>query len=402
MAGAADNDPSGLSTYAIAGATNGYAMLWLIALSTPMVAVIAGMCARISIVTGHGLAATIRERFPRLLGIALAALVITANTINVGADLGGMSAAAHLVVGLPVDVYVIAFGTLVAITQVRLPYRAVAAVVKTLALALFAALLVAFAIVTAAHVHPNWLAVARGLTLPALRFDRAWLATTVAVLGTTITPYLFFWVSALVVEARKSDPHAVAPDPDRMRDAHADVNAGMIGANLAALAVMIVAAAAAASPGAHALAAMPDALAALRPLLGDATAIAFAIGMIGTGLLAVPALVDSSAFIAAETFGFRAGFGETPQRAGRFYAVILAGVAAGMLMNAFHVDALAALFWAAIGNGFAAVPLIAVIVALASDRRLMGPWRSSRLAIAWGWTTTAVMACAAAGLVFTH
>jgi NRAMP (natural resistance-associated macrophage protein)-like metal ion transporter len=399
MTGAADNDPSGLSTYAVAGAGNGYAMLWLAIVTTPMMAVIAGMCARIAIVTGTGLAAAIRARFPRPLAYALAALVIAANTINVGADLGGMSAAAHLVLGLPVDVYLVAFGAGIVAIQVRLPYASIATLVKALTFALFAYLIVAFAVVTVFRVHPSWPAVLTGLVVPTLHFDRAWLATMVAVLGTTITPYLFFWIAALVVEARKS-AGLTAPDANQVRDAHADVNAGMIGANLVGLAIMIVAAASAGGPGGRALATMPDAVAALRPVLGAAATTAFAVGMIGTGLLAVPALADSSAFVAAETFGFAAGFGESPRRAGKFYAVIVAGIAVGIAMNALHVDALAALYWSAVFNGFAAVPLIAIVVRLASDRALMGPWRSSRTAIAWGWSAVVLMGGAAAGLVF--
>jgi len=396
MTGAADNDPSGLSTYAIAGATTGYAMLWLAVLTTPMMAVIAGMCARISIVTGQGLAAVMRERLPRVLVYALAALVIAANTINVGADLGGMAAAAHLVAPLPTDAYVIGFGILVAL-QARLPYAAVATLVRGFTFALFAYLLGAFAVVTALRVRPSWPAVLAGMTIPTLHVDRAWLATMVAVLGTTITPYLFFWVSSLVVEARKSAGTATAAvDAEQVRDAHADVNAGMIGANLVAVLAIVLAAAAVGHAG---LPTMTGAAAALRPLLGDAAAGAFAVGIVGTGLLAVPAMADSSAFIAAETFGFRAGFGERPASARKFYAVIVAGVALGVAMNALHVDALRALYWSAIFNGFAAVPLIAAIVRLASDRALMGAWRSSRLAIAWGWAAVALMGCAATGLV---
>ncbi|HEV2907629.1 MAG TPA: divalent metal cation transporter, partial [Candidatus Eremiobacteraceae bacterium] len=233
ITGAADDDPSGISTYSVAGASTGYSMLWLTLISTPMMSVIQGMCARISMVNGEGLAAIMRKRLPISVAYALAGLVIAANTFNLGADIGGMAAAARLVIPVPVDALVFLFGIGLLAAQIWLPYPTIARVFKWLTLALFAYIITAFV------VRPPWLSVLEHFAVPRVRFDAAWLSTMVGVLGTTITPYLFFWQSSLMVEEDKeagkstiSERRGTEPQP--VKDMHADVNAGMIFSNLVA------------------------------------------------------------------------------------------------------------------------------------------------------------------------
>jgi NRAMP (natural resistance-associated macrophage protein)-like metal ion transporter len=399
ITGAADDDPSGISTYSVAGAATGYSMLWLTLISTPMMSVIQGMCARISMVNGEGLAAVMRRRLPLWLAYGLAAVVIIANTFNVGADIGGMAAATRLIIPVPVDALVFLFGIGLIAAQTWLSYSAIVRVFKWLTTALFAYIITAFV------VRPPWGQVLLRFAVPHLRFDSGWLSTMVGVLGTTITPYLFYWQSSLMVEedkrAGKSTLAARRGTSRReVRTMHADVNAGMIYSNLVAFFIIVTTAATLAAHGKHDIATAQQAAEALRPLAGRFAEVLFALGMVGTGVLAVPVLAGSSAYVAAQTFKFREGLNEPVQRAPRFYGIIAAGILIGVAMDLLHIDAIKALFWCAILNGVAAVPLIAVIVSFASSPKIMGEWRSSAAARAWGWATFVLMAGAAIGMFY--
>ncbi|MBV9149630.1 MAG: divalent metal cation transporter [Candidatus Eremiobacteraeota bacterium] len=399
ITGAADDDPSGISTYSVAGAATGFSMLWLTWISTPMMAVIQGMCARISMVTGRGLAEVIRKRLPLSLAYPLAIIVIVANTFNLGADIGGMAAAAHLVVPLPVDAWVFFFGVALLASQAWLSYGMIARIFKWLTLALFAY------VVTAFVVHPAWLQVLVQFAIPKVHLDSGWLSTMVGVLGTTITPYLFFWQSSLMVEEEKEAGRTTVAarrgtDRQSVKDMHTDVNTGMIYSNLVAFFIIVTTAATLGAHGRHDIGTAQEAAEALRPLAGNFASLLFTLGMVGTGMLAVPVLAGSSAYVAAQTFKFREGLGESPARAPRFYGIIAAGIVIGIAMNLLHVNAIRALFWSAILNGVAAVPLIAVIVWLASNKNVMGEWRSSLVARAWGWATFALMGAAAVGMFY--
>jgi len=399
ITGAADDDPSGISTYSVAGATTGYSLLWLTLVSTPMMSVIQGMCARISMVNGEGLAAIVRKRLPPWAAFALAGMVIAANTFNIGADIGGMAAAARLVVPVPFDALVFLFGIGLIATQTYLPYATIAKLFKWLTLALFAY------VVTAFVVRPPWPHVLLRFVLPQFHFDGLWLSTMVGILGTTITPYLFFWQSSLMVEEDKQEGKTTiaarrGTEQGAVNDMHADVNAGMIFSNVVAFFIIVTTAATLGAHGRHDIATAQDAAKALRPLAGPFAELLFAVGMIGTGILAVPVLATSSAYAAAQTFRFREGLDEPVHRAPRFYLVVAVGILIGIAMNLLRVDAIKALFWSAVLNGVAAVPLIAVIVWLASDRRIMGQWRSSALARAWGWATFALMGGATVGMFY--
>lgn len=399
ITGAADDDPSGISTYSVAGASTGYSLLWLTLISTPMMAVIQGMCARISMVTGEGIAAVMRKRLPKLLVYALAGIVIIANTFNLGADIGGMADAAHLVIPLPVDALVFFCGIGIIAAQIWLPYAALARFFKWLTLALFAYLITAFI------VRPPWGHVLLSFAIPHLRLSSAWLSTVVGVLGTTITPYLFFWQASLMVEEEKEAGNTSlaarrGTDAKSIGTMHADVNAGMIYSNLVAFFIIVTTAATLNAHGITNIATAQQAALALRPLAGRFAELLFALGMVGTGILAVPVLATSSAYVAAETFGFREGLSEPLARAQRFYGTIAAGILIGIAMNLMKIDAIKALFWAAVLNGIAAVPLIAVIVWLASNRAIMGEWTSSFPARAWGVATFSLMALATTGMFY--
>jgi len=394
ITGAADDDPSGISTYSVAGATTGLSMLWLALLTTPMMAVIQGMCARIGMVSGVGLAATMRKLFPRWLAFSLAGLVIVANTFNIGADLAGMSASAHMVAGLPVLLWVIAFAAILLLTEFYCSYALLSRVLKWLALALFAY------VVTVFLVRPDWGDILRHAVIPEFHTNGHWITTVVGVLGTTISPYLFFWQSSMMVEEEKDKGRRTVAQrkgatKEEVADAHADVNTGMIYSNLVMFFIIATTAVTLGAHGKHDIATAQDAAEALRPLAGNFAYILFALGMVGTGLLAIPVLAGSSAYVASEMLSFRTGLGETPKRAPRFYAILAAGIVVGMVLNVMRLDPIRVLFWSAVFNGVAAVPLVFAVVTIASNPNVMGQWRSSRLARAWGWLTFALMTLAA-------
>lgn len=397
ITGASDDDPSGISTYSVAGATTGLSMLWLAILTTPMMAVVQGMCARIGMVSGLGLAAMIRKTLPIWLAYALALLVIAANTFNVGADIAGMSASAHMVAGLPTLVWVAIFGFGLFYAQAFLSYRVLANVFKWLTLALFAYVITAFV------VRPDWWMVLRHAVVPEVHLDGHWITTLMGVLGTTITPYLFFWQSSLMVEEEKDEGRVTLAQrrgatEREIKDAHADVNAGMIYSNVVMFFIITTTAVTLGAHGRHDIATAQDAAAALRPLAGNFAYLLFTLGMVGTGMLAIPALAGSSAYVAAETFAFRGGLGEPMNRAPRFYAVIGLGILIGVIMNVLRIDPIRALFWSAVFNGVAAVPLIVAITLIANNGAVMGRWKNSKLANLWAWFTAALMFLAAVAM----
>lgn len=390
ITGAADDDPSGISTYSVAGAATGLSMLWLALITTPMMAVIQGMCARIGMVGGIGLAAQMRKTFPRWLAISLGALVVIANTFNIGADFAGMSAAAHMVVPLPILLWVFVFAAALLAAQFYCSYDRLSTIFKWLTLALFAYVITAFV------VHPPWLLVLRHAVVPQFELSGKWITTLVGVLGTTISPYLFFWQSSLMVEEEKGAGRTTiarrrGATAQEISDCHVDVNTGMVFSNLVMFFIVTTTAVTLGAHGKHDIATAQDAAMALRPLAGPFAYWLFTLGMVGTGMLAIPVLAGSSAYVAAELLAFRTGLGETPKRAKRFYFILAAGVVTGVLMNVLRIDPIKALFWSAVLNGVAAVPLIYAIVHIASRTDIMGQWKSSVLARAWGWATFALM-----------
>lgn len=397
ITGAADDDPSGISTYSVAGATTGLSMLWLAIFTTPMMAVVQGMCARISMVSGQGLAAVLRNRIHPALLYIVAAMVVIANTFNVGADIAGMAASANMVTGIAVLVWVVVFGAALIVIQVYLSYGVFVNVIKWLCLALFAYVITAFI------VHPAWASVLASAVVPHVSLTSAWITTLVAVLGTTISPYLFFWQSALMVEEEKAAGRKTVAErrgatKKEVADAHTDVNSGMLASNMVMFFIIVTTASTLGASGSHHIESAQQAAEALRPLAGKFAYLLFTLGMVGTGMLAVPSLVGSSAYLICDVFRLRHGMDEKPRRVPAFYGIIVGGIVAGVLMNLLRVNPISALYWSAVANGLAAVPLVILVTLLANDTAIVGKWRNSPLANVWACLAIVTMTGAAVGM----
>lgn len=396
VTGAADDDPSGISTYSIAGASAGYSMLWAVLVTLPMMIAIQGMCARIGLVAGVGPAGVMRSLFPKPLLFALLLIVVIANTVNLGADMAGMAASARLIFGLPFELWVVGFGLLIVIVEVFFSYKLFESIVKWLCLSLLAYVATAFL------AHPSWGDVFRNLFIPHIRFQAAWLTTLMGVLGTTITPYLFFWQPAMVIEDEKAMGHTAASlrgaTKAEIFETNEDNWIGMGYSNAITFFIIVTTAATLGAHGYSNIATAQDAAEALRPLAGNYAYLLFMLGMVGTGLLAVPVLAGSSAFVLADAFGIGGDLTEKPRRAPIFYSLIVAGIVFGMVMNLFHIDPIRALFWSAVLNGVVAVPLLIFLTLLGNNRKVMGEWKNSLATNVWAWLTVLLMGASATSM----
>lgn len=399
ITGAADDDPSGIATYAIAGATLGYGLLWVALITTPMMIVVQNICARIGMVTGSGLVHAMSKSMPTWVLRILVLLVVAANTLNIAADFAGMSSAAQLVSHVPAGVWAVAFGTVLIGVEIFASYRMFAAVVKWLCVSLLAYVAGAFV------VGVDWLTALRHTLVPELHLGKTWMATFVGFLGTTITPYLFVWQAALEVEeerarGRRTVSQRRGATKTEIGSARADVVSGMIFSNVVAWFIVLTTAATLFTHHVT-ITGVRDAAEALRPLAGDGAEWLFALGVVGAGLLAVPVLAGSSAYGLAEAFRWNANLAASPRSAPVFYSVIALGIVLGVVADLVGIDAVAALFLSAVVNGFVAVPLLIGIAVTGSRRDLMGRWRNTRLQNVWMTVTIAVMAAAALGVVLT-
>jgi NRAMP (natural resistance-associated macrophage protein)-like metal ion transporter len=391
VTGAADDDPSGIATYSQAGARYGYGLLWSVLFTTPLMIGIQVVSARIGRVTGHGLAANIRGRFPAPLLYFIVSLLLVANTINIAADLGAMGDALVLLAGGHSEIYELFFALVSLTLQVFVPFPRYAPVLKWLTLALFAYV----ATVLVVHVPVREFAV--GTLLPHLSFDRDYVSTFVAVLGTTISPYLFFWQASQEVEEQRAtpghEPLREAPEQARSHLARIkfDTYTGMIFSNLIAFCIMLTTAVTLHAAGATDIADAAQAADALRPLAGDFAFLLFAAGIIGTGLLAVPVLAGSAAYAVAETFRWPIGLGLTVAEARGFYAILTVATVLGVAIDVYGIDSMKMLLWAAVLNGVISVPIMAVMMLLAGDARVMGAFVVSRRLKVLGWLAVAVM-----------
>jgi NRAMP (natural resistance-associated macrophage protein)-like metal ion transporter len=397
ITGAADDDPSGIATYSITGASTGLSMLWTALITTPMMGVIDGTCARIGLVTGKGLMMALAGTMPRPVVYALAILVGLANTFNIGADLNAMAGSAHLLTRFPAVIWLIVFAGAIIVVEVFFSYRSFANIMRWLCLALLAYVITAFV------VRPNWLSVFFNLIVPHVELNGTWLTTLTAALGTTITPYLFFWQTSMTAEerqARRRDEGRSATANSRSVAAvHSDANTGAIYSNLVMFFIIVTSASTLGAHGASNVATAQQVAEALRPLAGNFAFALFTLGIVGTGLLAVPVLAGSTAYMAAELHGFREGLAVQWWRAPGFYGVIVVGVVAGAGMGIAHVDPVKALFWSAVFNGIASVPLLYALIRVARDTRTLGKWIVSRAAQIWLWLTFALMLLSVAGTV---
>ena len=390
VTGAADDDPSGIATYSQVGAQFGYALPWPLLFSLPLMAAIQEVCARIGASTGRGIAQSLKEHYPRPLLRFVVLLLLVANVINLGADLGAMGAALGLIVPGPVLPATIAFGLVSILLEVFVSYSRYASVLKWATLSLFSY----FAVVMLANV--DWYAAIKGTVVPAFSFDSHHAMALVAVLGTTISPYLFFWQSAQEVEEqhrRHVKPLMVSPKTAgaELKRIRTDTLVGMSFSNLTAIVIVIATAATLHQAGITQIDSAVEAATALRPLAGDLAFALFALGIISTGLLAVPVLAGSAAYAVAETFGWREGLDQRPHEAKAFYAVITLSTLAGVAMNFLSIDPMKALYWSAVVNGLLSPPLMIVTMLIASNRAVMGELVITRGLAIGGWISTAVM-----------
>jgi len=401
ITGASDDDPSGIATYSQAGAQYGYALGWTLIFSWPLMCAIQEISARVGRVTGRGIAGNLKQHYPAPVLTVLIALLLVANIINLGADLGAMGAGLKLVIGGPQMLYVALFGVVSALLQVFARYSRYVSVLKWLTLSLFAYLAVVLV------VHVPWGQVGRGLVLPAVQFNAAYLTVVVAVLGTTISPYLFFWQAEEEVEETKEKPGAVplnrAPSQAKaaFKRIRADTYIGMALSNLVALSIMITTAATLHAHGVTNIQTSAQAAEALRPIAGKFAFVIFALGIVGTGLLAVPVLAGSAAFAVGEAFGWHVGLARKANRAKAFYGAIVAAVAIGVVMNFTPIDPIKALFWSAVINGVVAVPVMILLMHLSTHKAAMGDFRLPKLLSVMGWAATGVMTLAAVGMFAT-
>jgi NRAMP (natural resistance-associated macrophage protein)-like metal ion transporter len=399
IAGASDDDPSGIATYSQAGAQLGFAVSWTMLFSYPLMVAIQEVSARVGRTTGRGIAANIRRHYPNWMLQGIVILVLVANTINIGADIGAMGDAVTELIGGPQLLYVVAIAAISALLQIFVNYERYARILRWLTLALFAY----FA--TVAVVHVPWGEVARGLFVPTLSTDPAFWTTVVAILGTTISPYLFFWQASQEVEEVRADPAAKplvrAPSqaPREFERIRLDTAVGMALSNLVALAIIITTAATLHAHGVTQIETSAQAASALRPLAGDFAFVVFALGIIGTGLLAVPVLAGSAAYALAEARKWPEGLARKPQKAKAFYATIAAATLIGVLINFSPVSPIKALYWSAVINGVVAVPIMAMMMHMTANKRVMGDFPVSDGLRIVGWCATGVMALAVAGMV---
>ncbi|HYN16451.1 MAG TPA: Nramp family divalent metal transporter [Actinomycetes bacterium] len=371
VTGAADDDPSGIGTYSQVGAAFGFGLLWTTLATLPLAIAVQEATARLGLVTGKGLAALIRERFARPVLWGAVVLVAVANTFNIGADIGSMAAAAGLLVPVPYVVATIAFAMVMVVLEVAVPYHRYARVLRWLALSLLA--YVGVLVV----VHVDWAAALAHTLVPRLPPGRAGLAALLAIFGTTISPYLFFWQAGEEIEeqAERHDP----VDRDHLAAMRLDVAAGMGSGVGVMFAIMVTAAVTLGAHGVVQVNTAQQAAQALRPLAGNLAGLLFAAGIVGTGLLAVPVLAGSTAYAVAEMFGWREGLGRRVSQARAFYAVIAASILAGLAMDFVGIGPIRALYLAAILNGVAAPPLILLILLLARSKAVLGQHRSGLL-----------------------
>ncbi len=401
ITGAADDDPSGIATYSQAGAQYGYGLLWSVLLTTPMMIGIQIVSARIGRVTGHGLAANIRDHFPLWLLYSVVSLLVIANTINIAADLGAMGNALELLVGGEAKIYIVFFALASLTMQIFIPFPRYAPILKWLTLSLLGY------VGTVLVVKVPWGEAALAAVVPQLQFKSEYLALLVAVLGTTISPYLFFWQASQEVEEQRAadgeEPLRLAPEQAlaHLKRIKLDTWIGMTFSNLIALAIMVTTAATLHAGGITHIDTAGQAAQALRPIAGDFAFLLFAASIIGTGLLAVPVLAGSAAYAVAESRRWPIGLGLPLLQARGFYGVLCAATLIGVALEFSGVDPIKALIFSAVVNGVIAVPIMAVMMLLAAKPEVMGPFVVTRRLRVLGWISTAIMAAAVVAMVAT-
>lgn len=398
ITGVADDDPSGIATYSQAGAQHGFGMLWTMPVAYPLMAVIQSMCARLGRVTGKGLAANIKDEFPPVLVTTVVALLLLANVLNIAADLAAMGEVAELVTGINRHLMTSAFVVTSLLLQVLVAYHRYVSLLRWLTLSLLAYAAVLFT------VEVPWAQVIRQTVWPNLTLDAQAAATIIAVFGTTISPYLFFWQASEEVEDMRLTPGAVPLQQDReaapaeLRRISWDTWSGMLYSNVAAYCIILAAAVTLHAGGVTDIGTAAQAASALRPLAGDFAYLLFAAGILGVGLIGVPVLAGSAAYALAEAMGWEWGLERKMGEARGFYAVIALSLLAAFAIQFSPISPMKALFWSAVINGIVAVPLLVLIILLVSRRSVMGRYKAGRFSAALAWLTVLLMGSASLGM----
>jgi NRAMP (natural resistance-associated macrophage protein)-like metal ion transporter len=402
ITGASDDDPSGIGTYSQAGSQFGLGTLWLALFTFPLMLAVQEACARIALQTGVGLGTSLRRKFPSLLVGACILLVFLANTINVGADLGAVAAGGSMLTGshLPPGWFLVPVALLIGFMQLRLSYSIIFRCFKYLTLALFAY------VVTVVIVHPSLLATVEATFIPHFEFNKEFVGIVVAIFGTTISPYLFFWQASSEVDEMKAagattEEERSGTSRKELRTARIDVSIGMLFSQLVMYSIILVSGTVLHTHGHGGIASAQQAAEALKPLAGPLAFVLFALGMIGTGLLAIPVLTASAAYAVKEFFGFRGSLSETPGSRPTFYVLIVVALIGGLVMSVLNVDPIRALVVTAIINGIVAPPILVLIALLARDRGVMAEHRSGMLSGTLVWIAVAIMGAAVVTLAVT-
>jgi NRAMP (natural resistance-associated macrophage protein)-like metal ion transporter len=394
VTGASDDDPGGITTYSVAGASLGYTMLWTAVVTLPLTIAVQLTCARIGLVSGAGLAGAVRHHYPRAFIYAACLLLLVANVFNISADLAGMAEAAALLTGLPTWPFVPVFGISVIGVTVYTSYATFARYLKWLTAVLLAYVVAAFL------ARPDWGSVLLATFVPRFGWNAASASTLVAILGTTISPYLFFWQASHEVEeekglGRRTRAERRGATAHELSDARLDVTTGICFSNLVFYFIILTTAATLHRAGLREIETGRQAADALRPLAGDAAYLLYAVGLVGTGLLALPVLAGSASFAVAELFGWRAGLNLSPRRGRRFYLVLAGAIVGGMALDLFGVNPVRLLFLSAVVNGLLAPPLLVLVMLVGNNRRIMGEHTNGPWLNLFGWAATGVMTAAA-------
>lgn len=395
ITGASDDDPSGIATYSQAGAQYGLSTLWTALITFPLMAAIQEMCARIGLVTSKGLTGTLRDHYSRPILYLMVLFSFPAIVMNIGANIAGMGAVGNLLVPtIPSEFFSIGFTALLFVLIIYLPYRKFASILKYLCIVLLVYLIVPFLY------KQDWLAILKGTLIPKITFDKKYISILVGILGTTLSPYLFFWQATMVAEDNSHRRKKIIIDKKILGDIKQDVDFGMLFSNIVMFFVILTSGTVLFNGGIHNIETVEQAALALRPLAGDAAYLLFALGVIGTGLLAIPVLCGSLSYIITESFGWKRGLDKKFHQAKAFYVVAGISLILGLIINYVGISPIKALLWSAILYGLTAPVLIAIILHIANNKEVMGNFTNNKFSNFMGFTALTLMSIAALTLIY--
>ncbi len=395
ITGASDDDPSGIATYSQAGAQFGFNTLWTAVITFPLMAAVQGMCARIGLVTCKGLTVTLRENYPKSIVYLMLLFGFPAITLNIGADIQGMGAVANMLFPqVPANVFCVCFTAILLFVIIKYPYQKIARILKWLCLSLLLYIIVPF------MVKQDWWLIAKHTFVPTVKFDKAFFSILVAILGTTISPYLFFWQATMEAEGIVHSKRKIIVDKRVLGDMKKDVNFGMFFSNVVMFFIILTAGSVLYTAGIRQIDTVDQAAKALEPLTGKFTYLIFTLGVIGTGLLAIPVLAGSQAYMLAETFGWESGLDKVFPQAKAFYVSIVISLLVGLSLNFIGISPIQALVYTAILYGLTAPVLIAIIMHIANNKKIMGDKTNSTLSNVLGGVTLLLMTVAAVALLY--